>query len=114
MNLDIDAELVFPAPHRREDPVLAGFGQDEPPGPVAAHGAGHLSGKTAAVGFVIETDVIDGDALGAQLVGEMAHRREQEGDLALVVADIGDFLDHLGHQHDIPLPVEIGEPGQRA
>jgi len=30
------------------------------------------------------------------------------------MADIGDFLDHLGHQHDIPFLVEIGQPGQRA
>ena len=113
-DLDIDSQLVFPAAHRRKDTVLAGFGQHKPFCAVPCHRARHLTGKAAAVGLVIKPDVIDGDAFLAKFVGKVAHRREQEGDLALVMADIGDFLDHLGHQHDIPFLVETGQPGQRA
>ena len=113
-DLDIDSQLVFPAAHRRKDTVLAGLGQDQPFGAVPCHRARHLTGKAAAVGLVIKPDIVDGDAFLAKFVGKVAHCREQEGDLALVMADIGDFLDHLGHQHDIPFLVETGQPGQRA
>ncbi len=55
---------------------------------------------------------MDRDALGPQGFGEVPHRGKQEGDLAFVMTDIGDLLDHLGHQHDILRRIEIGKTGE--
>ena len=43
-DLDIDPQLVFPTAHCSKDPVLAGFGQDQPFGAVPLDRAHHLSG----------------------------------------------------------------------
>ena len=81
---------------------------------MTGHGARHLAGKAAAVGVIIQPDVVDGNSLGAQLLGEMAHRGKQECHLALVMANIGDLLDHLDHQNHILRPIEISEACQIA
>ena len=42
----------------------------------------------------------------------MPHGRKQECDLPLVMLDIGDLLDHLGHQHNIGLQLQIRQTRQ--
>ncbi len=44
--------------------------------------------------------------------GEAAHRGEDEGDLLLVVLDIGRFLHDFRHQDDVTLRVEIDQGGE--
>ena len=80
-------------------------------GAVAAHGALDLAREAAAVAARVEPDVIDRPALVLQLGGEVAHRREDEGDLLLVMTDISGLVPHLHHQDDGPcriLPIEAG------
>ena len=113
-NLDGESKLGLPVLHRRQHPVLTGRGDDQPVGAMAGNGARHFAGETAAVAGIIKADVVDRDALGAKLFGKMAHRGKQEGHLALVMTDIGDLLDHLGHQHHIIRLVQIGKAGQPA
>ena len=43
----------------------------------------------------------------------MAHRREHQHDLLLVMPHIGRFLQHLGHQHDV-VRTEVGKRGDVA
>ena len=44
--------------------------------------------------------VVDGPARCAQFVREVAHGREKERDLLLVMADVGRLFPDLAHQHD--------------
>ncbi|CAI8179861.1 MAG: Uncharacterised protein [SAR116 cluster bacterium] len=113
-DLDGNIMLVLPVPHGGQNTVFTGFGDDELTHLMAADGTRHLSTKAAAVGRIVQTHIINLDALGAQGVGKMAHCRKQKGHLALVMADIGDFLNHLGHQHHIACRVQVSKAGQVA
>ena len=46
-------------------------------------------------------DIVDDEPCLPQLLGEMAHGGEDEGDLLLVVAHIGRLVGDLAHQHDV-------------
>ena len=49
-----------------------------------------------------QADVVDGPASRPQFLGEMPHGREQEGDLLLVVADVGRFGGDFADEDDGP------------
>ena len=65
---------------------------------MALAGARYLAGEAAGVGGVVEAHVIDLPAFGAQFRSEMAHRREDQHDLLLVVTHIGRLVPYLHHQ----------------
>ncbi len=73
------------------------------------HRPRQLAGKGAAVAAVVERDVIDRKTLLLQSLGEMAHGREDEGDLLRMVAHEGRLLHHLHHQYAVLLGVEALE-----
>ena len=65
------------------------------------HRANQFLGEAAAIARVVEGDVIDRRAPGAQRLGEVPHGREDEGDLLLVMPDVGAFLHRLDQQHHV-------------
>ena len=68
---------------------------------MARNGPRNLAGKCARVGRVIKPDIVDPDTIGTQLLGEVAHRREDEHQLLAVMGDVSRFLLHLNHQDDL-------------
>jgi hypothetical protein len=115
-DLDRHAGRGLPAAHVVEHPPLAGKGADDARGPVAGHGPHHLVAQRPGIGRIVERHVVDRQPLRPQRVGEMAHGREQEGDLLRMVADIGRLGRHLGDQHRVGRPIDVAQrrhrPGQ--
>ena len=72
---------------------------------MCSHGARYFPRQTAGIAVVIEARVRDPPALRAQFVREVTHRREQQNDLFLVMADVGGFFGHLAHHNEIERPV---------
>ena len=77
---------------------------------VPAHQFG--TDRPAGVGIIIG-GIGDRPAIVAKLLREMAHGREQEGDLLAMVADIGRLVADLGHDHDVAVTVGGGQRRQR-
>ena len=112
--LDGHRQVITPSLHHLPDAPLAGLGDDDPVGFVPRDRSLEFSGERAGIARRIEAHIVDGDALGLQIGREMAHGREQESDLLLVVADIGRLLPHLDHENGVGVRVEIGERGNAA
>ena len=68
---------------------------------MAFQGALNLTGKTARILVFVELYVVDRPAILRQVLSEMAHGREDESDLLLVMSNVGGFLGQFAHQHDI-------------
>lgn len=97
---------LLPAAHILRHTPFPGMGAEDARGAQRRRGAGDLAGERVGVRGIVEPAVLHPYAARTQAVGEMAHRREHQHDLLLVVADIGAFAAHLGHQHDIARRVE--------
>jgi hypothetical protein len=69
--------------------------------------------ETARVVRRLQLHVVYDHALLTQSGCEVPHRREDEGDLLLVMTDVGRFFPHLDHQHDV-VAGEVGERGDIA
>ena len=72
---------------------------------MAFHGATQFTPDGAGVADIVELDVVDDDIFGAQLFGEMPHRGEHEGNLLLVMLDIGGLASDFGHEYDVAVAV---------
>ena len=103
-----------PILHHRPDPPFAGLGHDDAVGLMTRDGPHQLAGEGAGIAGRIEADVIDGDAFRLQLGREVAHGGEQEGDLLLVMPDVGRLRPDLDHQDHVVLRVEVREAGDAA
>ena len=90
-----------PTPHVFQHAPFAGFGDDDSCCVMAGDSAQDLAPKGGGVGGIVETDVIDGDASGGKLGGEVAHCREDQHDFLGVMADVCAFAHDLHHQHHI-------------
>ena len=76
---------------------------------VAVERANALVGQRAGILRVVQLHIIDGPARIGEFVGEVAHGREDQGDLLLVVADISRLVADLRHQHNIAGRIGRGE-----
>ena len=74
-------------------------------------GLAELRGEGAAIALRIQGNVFDRPAQRAQLPREVAHGREQEGDLLLVMAHIARLVAQLRHEHEVPRRIAGGEAG---
>lgn len=61
---------------------------------------------------VVDADIADLHAPAAQPLGEIAHAGEDQGQLLLVVLDVGGFAQDLGHEDDVVRGVETAKRGQ--
>ena len=102
---------VGPALHVVEHAPFAGLGDHDAVGAQLRRRAHELAAEGLGVGGVVERDVADPDAVGAQLGREVAHRGQDEGDLLLVVRDVGGLGHHLDHQHRVAPGVEVLQRG---
>ena len=93
--------------------MFAGRGDEDGVGQVAARGAFQFAREGARVVGVVEPHVVDRHALRPELLGKVPHRRQDEGDLLLVVRDVGGLLRHLDHQHRVGGGVEAVEGRDR-
>jgi hypothetical protein len=66
---------------------------------MCSHGARYFPRQAAGIAVVIESCVRDTPALCAQFVREVTHRREQQNDLFLVMAEVGGFFGQLTHHN---------------
>ncbi len=99
--LDIDAEAFAPTLLHLEHAPFRCFGGDHAMRYVARNGPRQFTGQRAGVCRIVEPDIVDLPAKAAQFIGEGAHRGEDEGQLLLVVANVGRLVRDLGHQHDV-------------
>jgi hypothetical protein len=83
--------------HRQHAP-FAGFDRCEPRGGMAAGGTNDFAVEILRVGGIIKRNIIDRPAGGAQFIGEMAHRAEDESDFFGVVANVSGFVTDFDHQ----------------
>ena len=98
-HVDGKAERPRPAIDRGLDPPFARFDDADAARAMPRHRSSHFAGEAAAIVRVVESDVIDRPSGSAKLGGEMAHRRQDERDLPLVVANVNGLVVDLHHQH---------------
>ena len=77
-----------------------------------SHGAFHFGGKTAGVVGCVELYVVDRYPPHAQRLCKVPHSSEHQHNLLLVMANIGAFLLHLHHQHDVVRWIEVTQRRQ--
>ena len=92
-------------------PPLAAFGHGHGVETPAVQRAGQFAGDGAGVVGIVDGDVSHRQPPGPQTLGVVSHGGEDQGDLLLVVADIGRLVAHLGHQKGVGGRVQ---PVQRA
>ena len=109
--LDVAIELVGPFGDRLIETPFAGLDDVNLARIVSLNSAGDLSGKAVGVVLVGQFDIIDVPAVLAQFVCEVAHGREDQDDLLLVMFDVGRLVPHLRHQDD---GVVLRAPAQRS
>ena len=97
-DFDRARKLVVPFVHRRPHPPFARLDHADATGCVALDRAGDLAGETPGIFRIVERHVIDGPAFTPQRRGEVAHGREDQDDLLLVVLDVSRLLPNLHHQ----------------
>ena len=91
---------------------LARLGDHDPlEGPLPQR-AQQLAGDRTGVVRILVADIAHGDAARPQPLGEGPHAGENEGDLLLVVTDIGRLLPHLGHEDEVAGGVEVAQGRQ--
>jgi hypothetical protein len=68
-----------------------------------------FSCERAGIAFIIETHVVDTDTGGAKRFRKVAHRRENQDDLLLMMPHVGRFLVHLNHENDIAVAIDVAQ-----
>ena len=94
---------------RLRQPPLSAFGQEHPVDRLVGQRPLQLADNGAAVVGIVDPDVAHRDALSLQPLREVAHGREHQCDLLLVVPDIGGLVPHLGHQHHVSIGIQIAQ-----
>jgi|GEM_PF-3050420 len=110
--VDRDRELPLPVLQHLPHAPFAGCRDDDALRAVCGNRVRHLPGKTALVLGRIQRHIVDSPARCTQLRGEMTHGRKDEGDLLLVMADIGGFIVKLRHQHAVPRRIARDQAGE--
>ena len=122
----VDGQREPPGPRglHLADPPLARLGDDHPLRLVAGDRLAQLRGEGAAVALRIQGHILDPPAEPAQLGREVAHRREQEGDLLVLgwgstygaineavtrVMNRGLKVSQVHLKYINPLPKELGD-----
>ena len=110
-NLDRQARPLREGGQMLGQPPLAAFGHGHGVETAGVQRAGQFAGYGAGVVGIVDGDVSHRQPLGSQALGVVSHGGEDQGDLLLVVADIGRLVAHLGHQKGVGGRVQ---PVQRA
>ncbi len=111
-DLDGASQSRRPAAHHLQDAPLVRCGDGHAGRLVQRNGAGDFAREASRRAGLVQAAIIYSPALGAKLVGEVAHAREHQRDLLLVVQDVGCFFHHLAHQNDVAGFVGLTERGQ--
>ena len=69
-------------------------------------GAGEFVGEGTCIGGIVEPHIMHAQAFAFQLFREVAHGREDQDDLLLVVGNIGRLLRHLRHEDHVLRGIE--------
>jgi hypothetical protein len=93
------------------DVVLAGLDHDHAGRSMARDRARQLAAQGLGVTGRVEVDVVDGEAAGAQGLGVMAHRREEQRDPRLVRPHLGGLAGGLDHHDDVAPRIDVIERG---
>lgn len=99
-DLELEGEACGESFEQAADAPLAGFDAADDGGVVARGGVGDEFVEWAALG-VVEGGVVAGDGAGVEVVGEVAHRGEEEHGALDVAGDVARFVDGLGHEHGV-------------
>ena len=91
---------------------FAAFGDYNPAERLIVEGAVQFAGDGVGVGRIVDADVAHRDTARLKPQGEAAHGGEDQGDLLLVVSDVGGLVVDLGHQDDVPRRIETLQSGQ--
>ena len=113
-DLQWETKLRGPFAHHLRHPPFAGLRGHEGVRLMRGDGAGEFAGEETRIGGVVKPHIMHADAFAFQFLGEMAHGREDQDDLLLVVRGIGRLLRDLGHEHDVLRGVEAIERAQFA
>lgn len=92
------------------DPVLPRSYPDHPHRPLPGEAVGQ-GGSQAGGAVPVQGQVIHGPAPATQVVGEVAHAGQEQGDAGLVTGDMGAFFRYLGHPHPVPSRIEAVQGG---
>ena len=111
-NLDRDAEHRLPCLEHCLHAPLAAFGNNDPLGRMPLDRTRDFAGKAARIVRIIERDIIDCPPRLTQRFGMVPHRRKDERDLALVMADVRGLVGHFHHQDYGVRKVCAGKRGQ--
>jgi hypothetical protein len=93
-------------------PPFARLGQHHALERVFGQGAQHLPVQAVGVGGIVQAHIAHANTGPAQPLGELAHGGEDKHKLLLMMAHIGGFVHHLGHQHNVALAIEVAKRGQ--
>jgi hypothetical protein len=72
-----------------------------------------FAGERTRIASIVKLDVVQRQALGTQGLGKVAHRREHEDELLLVMGRILGFIAHLSHEHNITRVVHVAQGTDR-
>ena len=103
-------ELVRPLLHVLTHAPLARFHYADEARGVPFDRAGDLAGEAARISLIVQPHVIDRPSGIAQFLGEVPHGGEDQGDLLLVMLDVGRLVPDLHHQDD---GIVLGPPADR-
>jgi hypothetical protein len=76
------------------------------------NGALDLGCEAAGIVGRVEPYIVDFQTALAERLGEVAHRRQHQNDLLLVMPDVGVFFHHLHHQDGVTACIEVVQRGQ--
>ncbi|KAB2856612.1 MAG: NAD-dependent epimerase/dehydratase family protein, partial [Sphingopyxis terrae] len=91
---------VRPGTHRLGEAPLARFGHAQGKVAMATACARNLAAERSAIVRIVEADIVDAPSLRAHLLGKMAHRGKEKGELLAVVRNVTRFFGDFGHQQN--------------
>ena len=112
MHLEGQPEIPSRGSDRLLDAVVAGLDDPQLPWTQRVRTSCDLGSQATAIALVLERTVVDGRALFAQRVAEVAHGGEEEDQPGLVLRHVGGLFRDLHHQRRVLLAVEPVEGGR--
>jgi len=95
-----DDGAIGPRTHRLGEAPFARFGHAQGKVAMALACTRNLAAERSAIVRIVEADIVDAPSLRAHLLGKMAHRGKEKGELLAVVRNVTRFFGDFGHQQN--------------
>lgn len=109
--LDGNSQVVAGFQQGLANAMITRFDENDVLGSVLLEGAGELKGKAAGVLRGIEFGVVHCPALFGEVVAEVTHGGEEQGDALRVGPNVSGFLGDLGHPDPVLVRIGVSESG---